>query len=112
MPRWSKDEYEQWASKNTDSGKGRGALSKFQERKTLDEARPDNRPKEATVDAEGRSLYRITITLRTSDNRDRDGDGGISTVLDTWLFAIGGLLGVDRGALRKLAKGEERRRGL
>ena len=70
-----------------------------------------NLPDKAEVDAPGLPRYRITITLRTSDNRDRDGDGAISTLLDTYLFALGRLLEVDRGALRGLAKSEERRGG-
>lgn len=95
---------------NNPPTKGGGACPIVQERKAADKGEADNPPGKTEVDEEGRPLYRITITLRTSDNRDRDADGAYSTLLDTYLFAIGGLLGVDRRTLRTLAKGEERRR--
>jgi len=94
------------------SNPGVRARPQFQEREATHEGKTDNPPRQTEMDGEGRPLYRITITLRTSDNRDRDADGAISTLLDTYLFALGRLLNVDRGALRKLAKSEERRRGL
>ena len=56
------------------------------------------------VDERGCGDYRVSVTFLVSDERDRDGDGMLSTVLDCYLDAIGRLLGVDRIALRKLAK--------
>lgn len=91
-------------------GPGRGALPVVQERQDAVTRPADNRPRQTEVDGEGRSFFRVSITLLVSDHRDRDGDGAISTILDTYLFALGRLLGLDRGALRKLAKSEERRR--
>jgi hypothetical protein len=95
---------------NNPSLTGGGPRPIVQKWKAPDKGATDNPPGKAKVDEEGRPFYRITITLRTSDNRDRDADGAYSTLLDTYLFAIGGLLGVDRRTLRTLAKGEERRR--
>jgi len=88
-----------------------GARSGFQERKDDDKGAADNPPRKAKMDGASGPFFRITITLRTSDERDRDGDGMVSTLLDTYLFALGRLLGLDRTELRKLAKSEQRRRG-
>lgn len=87
------------------------ARSGFQERKNDDKGPADNAPRKAKMDGASGPFFRITITLRTSDERDRDGDGMVSTLLDTYLFALGRLLGLDRTELRKLAKSEQRRRG-
>ena len=70
----------------------------------------DDSAQRAKVDGGMRQFFRITVNLRVSDNRDRDGDGIYSTLLDSYLFAIGRLLNLDRNALRKLAKSEEGRR--
>ena len=83
----------------------------IQEREAYKPGEIDNLPHQTEVDGAGRPLYRITITLRTSDERDRDADGATSTLLDTYLFALGRLLETDRVSLRKLAKGQERTRG-
>jgi len=82
----------------------------IQERKDDDARQADNRPQKTKVDGEGGNLHGVTITLLISDKRDRDADGAITTILDTYLFALGRLLEMDRSSLRKLAKSEERRR--
>ena len=89
--------------------KGGGPRSCLQKRQDDGKGATHNPPQETKMDGTSLSRYRITITLLVSDNRDRDGDGGISTLLDTYLFALGRFLGLDRGALRGLAKSEERR---
>lgn len=74
--------------------------------------RPVNhRPKEAEVDAASGGMFRVSITLLVSDKRDRDPDGAATTLLDSWLMALGRFHGMDRTAMRNLAKGEQRRRG-
>ena len=102
---------DEWLQKHNAKNPGAGACPILQKREDALPGKADNPPRKTEVDGEGRPFYRITITLRTSDNRDRDADGADSTLLDTYLFAIGRLLGVDRVDLRKLAKSEERRRG-
>ena len=94
------------------NSEGAGARPIIQKRKNAIPRQADNRSEEAKVDGEGRSLYRITITLLVSDRRARDGDGAVSTILDTYLFALGRLASMDRNALRKLATSEQRRRRL
>ena len=89
--------------------KGGGSRSCLQKRQDDVPGAIDNPPRKTEVDGRGRSLYRVTIILYVSDNRDRDADGATSTILDTYLFALGRLLGVDRVSLRRLAKSEERR---
>ncbi len=105
--RWTPEEYDAYQARRAES-RPRPVVQKRQD---AGPGKTDNAPKETEVDGQGRSFYSVSITLLVSDNRDRDGDGAISTLLDTYLFAIGGLLGLDRSALRKLAKSEERRRG-
>ena len=89
--------------------KGGGPRSCLQKRQDDGKGAIDNPPRKTEVDGRGRSLYRVTIILYVSDNRDRDADGATSTLLDTYLFAPGRFLRLDRGALRGLAKSEERR---
>lgn len=109
MPNRTKEWYEEYKAKSDRAGK----LPLFQ--KLEDDSRAvqaDHRPTEEKVDGEGRSVYRVTITLLVSDRRSRDADGAISTILDTVLLAVGRRLNLDRGALRKLATSEKRRRGI
>jgi hypothetical protein len=101
----------EWLAKHNAKDSGGGARPGLQERKDDDKGAADNPSRKAKMDGASGPYYRITITLRTSDERDRDGDGMVSTLLDTYLFALGRLLGLDRTALRKLAKSEQRRRG-
>lgn len=72
----------------------------------------DNRPSEEKVDEAGVGNFGITVEFLVSDERDRDGDGMLATVLDSYLDAIGRLLEMDRNTLRKLAKNRQgKRRG-
>lgn len=64
------------------------------------------------MDGQCGSLYSISVTILVSDFRRRDGDGAVTTILDTILDAVGRQLGLDRNSLRKLASSEERRRGM
>ena len=112
MPRWTPEDLKAYEQKRNTKSARPGPHPQFQKQKDDSPRAVDHQPKETEVDGEGRSLYRITITLLVSDRRGRDGDGAVSTILDTYLFATGRLLGVGRNALRKLAKSEERRRGI
>ena len=71
----------------------------------------DHRPQETEVDAASGGMFRVSITLLVSDKRDRDPDGAATTLLDSWLMALGRFHGLDRTAMRNMAKGEQRRRG-
>lgn len=112
MPRWTAEDLRAYEQKRNQAGSKRsGPRTVVQEQKDDHARQVDHRSKEASVDGEGGSRYRVTITLLVSDRRSRDGDGAISTLLDTYLVAVGRLLGLDRRALRKLAASEERRGG-
>ncbi|MEY4393914.1 MAG: hypothetical protein RL595_1163 [Planctomycetota bacterium] len=64
-------------------------------------------PQEAKVDGSGGGKFRVSITLLVSDARDRDPDGMATTILDSYLMALGRLSGLDRTAFRKLAKSQQ-----
>ena len=56
-------------------------------------------------------VYRVSVELFISDKRERDGDNGLTTCLDTLCDAVGRFLGLDRKGVRLLATREKRRRG-
>lgn len=70
----------------------------------------DNRPDKAEEDGALHPRYRITVTLLVSDNRRRDADGALSSLLDSLVRAVGRLNPVgagdrDKGAARKQRTG-------
>ena len=109
MPRWTKEEYDAYHARRRAGSGTRPVIQKQQDAGT----RPiDNESKETEVDGTVCGQFGISITLLVSDKKDRDIDGAATTLLDCLVAAVGRLLQMDRLALRKLAKSEERRRGL
>lgn len=67
---------------------------------------------ESKVDGTSGGEFRVSVTLRISDARDRDNDGAFSTLADCLVAAIGRLAEMDARTLRKHAAGFKRpRRG-
>jgi hypothetical protein len=107
MPRWSKADYGAYQSRRAASG----PRSIIQESQADRQAEPLHRSGDQSVDGSMCGQFRVAITLFISDARDRDPDGAASTLLDCFLDAAGRLLLLDRRAVRKMAKREQRRRG-
>lgn len=107
MPNWSKSDYSAYQARNLRAG----PRPQHEEQQDVDTRKADNKAGIPSLDEKGSGLYRCTISLRVSDNRDRDADGAVTTILDTILNAVGRFLDMDRNTLRKLAKSEQRRRG-
>lgn len=106
--RFTKEQYEAYkARRNRDRG---GA--KLQEQEEDRKENTVHKSESKAVDGQVLRGYSVSVTLRVADRRDRDGDGMYSTIQDCLIAAVGRLLGLDRIALRKLAKSEERRRGV
>lgn len=108
MPTWTKEQYADFQSRDS-RNRGSAIIQKLKNDSTR---QVDNRPKKTEMDAEMHAGFRITVTLLVADRRDRDCDGAYSTIQDCLIAAIGRLAKMDRLALRKLAKSEERRRGI
>lgn len=89
-----------------------GQLQEQQDGHNQTNTTTDNKSKEPAMDGSMHGPFRVSVTLLVSDERDRDGDGMYSTIQDCLIAAIGRLAQMDRLALRKLAKSEERRRGI
>lgn len=67
---------------------------------------------EPKVDGTSGAEFRVTVTFRISDARDRDNDGAFSTLADCLVASIGRLTEMDARTLRKHAAGFKRpRRG-
>lgn len=64
-------------------------------------------PKKEKVDGPGHPAFRVSITLRISDERHRDLDGAASTILDCLCSSVGRLAPVDQGTDRDLREGAE-----
>lgn len=109
--RWDKATYEAYQAKRAAAGK-RMQLQEHQDGHNQTKAKADNQPKEAEAIGPDHKGFRVSVTFRIADKRDRDLDGMLSSVLDCLIDAVGRSLQVDKAGLRKLAKGEERRRGL
>lgn len=71
-------------------------------------AATDNKPKTSGVDGKVHPKFRVTITMRYSDNRPRDLDGGSSTILDCLIRAVRRLSPVDTGDSHSLRGGSQR----
>jgi len=76
---------------------GIGPRAELQEHEESQPKRPVHRAKSETVDARVHGQFRVTVTLRVSDNRKRDADGALSTLLDCLVNAARRLGSVDPG---------------
>lgn len=65
---------------------------------------------EPKVDGTSGGEFRVTVTLRISDARDRDNDGAFSTLADCLVSSLGRLTEMDARTLRKHAAGFKRTR--
>lgn len=74
------------------------------------EVHRDKRRKK-TVDGAGHPSYRVAITLKVSDDRARDPDGGGSTILDCLVDAAGRLVAMGPRAKDNDDQGAERAGG-
>lgn len=66
---------------------GLAKLSGVQKREDANEARTNNRPGKARMDETRNPRFKVSVTFRFSDNRKRDLDGALSTVLDCLIAA-------------------------
>lgn len=110
--RWSREQYEAYEQKRNAKNTRIGRSSELQELQDDSARKADNRPNKTEVDGAMHPRYRVAATFFVADNRDRDGDGMYSTIQDCLIAAIGRLAEMDRLALRRLAKSEERKRGI
>ena len=72
-----------------------GAYTEQEEQQVSDTGKADNKTRVSKGDKENHRRFRVRITFRFSDNRRRDLDGGLSTVLDCIIAARGRLLDMD-----------------
>lgn len=77
----------------------------------VEPAAGDHKAGVSKVDAGGYPSYRVSVTLRISDERDRDNDGAVSTLFDCLVSAVGRLAQMDSLTLRKHAASFKRKRG-
>lgn len=106
--RWTKEQYDAYQARRAWNRRS-AVVQEFQDDRSW---QADNQSKKTKMDAAMHQRYRVSVTLLVADERDRDGDGMYSTIQDCLIAAVGRLVKMDRIALRKLAKSEERRRGL
>jgi hypothetical protein len=97
---------------NQIAGTGTSQCPIIQEQQDAGKRQVVHKSKKPEMDETMHGQFRVSVTLLVSDQRDRDGDGMYSTIQDCLIAAIGRLAKMDRLALRKLAKSEERRRGV
>lgn len=106
MPRWSKEDFEAYerkrANPSSHSRQPRPRDEKLQDAhnqstgKAAEKTNADNSPREAALDGRNHPKFHIAVTLHCSDNRRRDIDGALSTLLDC-LITSRRLLAVDTG---------------
>lgn len=87
-----------------------GAHMQLQEQQDAIEGAADNGPDQAEEDGALHPSYRVTVTLLVSDNRRRDADGALSSLMDSLVRAVGRLNPVgagdhDKGSPRKQRAG-------
>lgn len=104
---WTEDELAAYQARRA------GAIPRaiVQKREDAGARKVDHGPKEAGVDEPVHSQFRVAIEIRVSDERDRDNDGAVSTILDCLIAAIGRLAKVDPATQRKYASSLKRKRG-
>ena len=66
----------------------RADLATDQKRKKVSVPDADSETREAEVDEGSHPVYDLTVTIRVSDNRRRDLDGNLSTILDCLVQSV------------------------
>ena len=77
------------------------AYTEQEEQQVSDKGKADNKTRISKGDKENHRRFRVRITVRFSDNRRRDADGCLSTLLDCLTTARGRLLEMDTGDKRQ-----------
>lgn len=65
-----------------------------EEQQDADKRKVDNKARKTGMDEKGHPQFKLTVTILVSDNRRRDIDGALSTLLDC-LIAAGRQLAMD-----------------
>ena len=65
--------------------------SELQEQEADMRPKPDNPPRRKKVDGKRHPKFAVSVEVRFSDNRRRDLDGALSTVLDCLVSALKGI---------------------
>lgn len=102
MPNWEPEAYARFIARRAQAGDTRTRPgAELQKQQDARAGKINNRSKKAKVDGSGHAQFRVSITLRNSDERRRDGDGAASTILDCLIRAVRRFRSVDTGNLRK-----------
>lgn len=115
--RWTPEQYEAFLQRTKQphpperAGIGRGAELQKLEVPGLAKRKANDAHKAGIQSLDGPcdSLFRLSITLRIADERNRDPDGAASTIIDCLVAAAGRLTEMDRGDLCKLAASLKKR---
>ena len=86
---------QQIANEDNSRSKEPGPRPVVQEQQDAGPGKADHRPKKAKVDAALHPKFRVTVILANSDNRRRDLDGQLSTLLDCLVVTARRLAPVD-----------------
>jgi len=96
MPNWDSATYEAYLARRGQSGNSRNRSgAQLQKQQDVDAGKDHNKSDQAKVDEASHPKFRIRVVLRYSDNRRRDIDGALSTVLDCVVRAFGRFRSVD-----------------
>jgi len=94
--RWTQQEYEAYLARRGQSGNSRDRPgAQLQKQQDVDAGKDHNKPGKAKVDEASHPKFRVRVVLRYSDNRRRDIDGALSTVLDCVVRAFRRFRSVD-----------------
>lgn len=92
MPSWTKSDYDDWKRRSANQRTRPCAVVQELENDCAGPAHHE--PEAAKVDGELHPRFRVTVTLYVSDNRRRDADGALSTIMDCVIAARRRLLAV------------------
>ena len=101
--RLTKKEYEELLAKHPRLRR----CAEPQKRKDANPGAADNRSQKATMDGEVHPKFRVSVAFLLSDNRRRDADNMLSTVLDCLIIARRRLLEIYPGDKDNLQESEE-----
>ena len=93
--------YEQRSSRPVTTGKPCPVVQELQKGDPSRPAAP-YRPKNKGVDGKDHPRFRVSVTLLMSDQRDRDPDGAVSTLMDCLVSARRRLLALDSQSLLRM----------
>lgn len=86
MGNWSKEDAARYAIRRASRARNR-ACPELQEQQASHPREADHKPQTPKVDGAVRGQFHAAITLLVSDERERDGDGAESTLLDCLIDA-------------------------